>query len=197
MRTAAIIPDVSLIYGSSDVDIIADEQELLNTLTDLNVEAILYQLFPERRIDPKICRKVDNLDPSSRQSLPIASRRYGLADPSIKFRLTLLRSATTLKGEIREAASVSEISKGHYSDRQHDSYRKSRLCSVRQMFVSEKRPTTSHKASLCKRLLSYSSLLKLYADDIYDSQGGEGWRWNFEQVDMARFTGEYTCILGQ
>jgi hypothetical protein len=186
-------PDVSLIYGSSDVDIIADEQELLNTLTDLNVEAILYQLFPERRIDPRFAGKVDNLDPAPGKVYPLpAGAMDWQTPPSIPTNAFAERN--NIKGEIREAASVSEISKGITATDSTTATEIKAMLGQADIRIREKADNLAQGFFMQEATIVFK-LLKLYADDNYMIRkvGEDG--IDFEQVDMARFTGEYTPMV--
>ena len=186
-------PDVSLIYGSSDVDIIADEQELLNTLTDLNVEAILYQLFPERRIDPRFAGKVDNLDPAPGKVYPFpAGAMDWQTPPSVPTNAFAERN--NIKGEIREAASVSEISKGITATDSTTATEIKAMLGQADVRIREKADNLAQGFFMQEATIVFK-LLKLYADDTYMIRkvGEDG--VNFEQVDMARFTGEYTPMV--
>lgn len=186
-------PDVSLIYGSSDVDIIADEQELLNTLTDLNVEAILYQLFPERRIDPKFADKVDNLDPAPGKVYPLpAGAMDWQTPPSIPTNAFAERN--NIKGEIREAASVSEISKGITATDSTTATEIKAMLGQADIRIREKADNLAQGFFMQEATIVFK-LLKLYADEGYMIRkvGEDG--IDFEQVDMARFAGEYTPMV--
>lgn len=186
-------PDVSLIYGSSDVDIIADEQELLNTLTDLNVEAILYQLFPERRIDPKFAGKVDNLDPAPGKVYPLPTGAMDWQTPP-NIPTNAFAERNNIKGEIREAASVSEISKGITATDSTTATEIKAMLGQADIRIREKADNLAQGFFMQEATIVFK-LLKLYADDNYMIRkvGEDG--IDFEQVDMARFTGEYTPMV--
>ena len=186
-------PDVSLIYGSSDVDIIADEQELLNTLTDLNVEAILYQLFPERRIDPKFAGKVDNLDPAPGKVYPLPAGAMDWQTPP-NIPTNAFAERNNIKGEIREAASVSEISKGITATDSTTATEIKAMLGQADIRIREKADNLAQGFFMQEATIVFK-LLKLYADDNYMIRkvGEDG--IDFEQVDMARFTGEYTPMV--
>lgn len=186
-------PDVSLIYGSSDVDIIADEQELLNTLTELNIEAVLYQLFPERRIDPKFADKIDNLDPAPGKvyPLPVGAMDWN-TPPAIPTNTFAERN--NLKGEIREAASVSEISKGITATDSTTATEIKAMLGQADIRIREKADNLAQGFFMQEATIVFK-LLQLYADDEYMIRvvGEDG--VNFERVDMAKFKGEYTPMV--
>ena len=186
-------PDVSLVYGSSDVDIIADEQELLNTLTELNIEAVLYQLFPERRIDPKFADKLDNLDPAPGKVYPLPMGAMDWQDPPT-IPTNAFAERNNLKGEIREAASVSEISKGITSTDSTTATEIKAMLGQADIRIREKADNLAQGFFMQEATIVFK-LLQLYADDDYMVRkvGEDG--VNFEQVDMARFRGEYTPMV--
>lgn len=186
-------PDVSLIYGSSDVDIIADEQELLNTLTELNIEAVLYQLFPERRIDPNFAGKVDNLDPAPGKVWALPQGAMDWQNPPA-IPTNAFAERNNLKGEIREAASVSEISKGITATDSTTATEIKAMLGQADIRIREKADNLAEGFFKQEATIVFK-LLQLYADDNYMVRlvGDNG--VSFEKVDMARFTGEYTPMV--
>ena len=186
-------PDVSLIYGSSDVDIIADEQELLNTLTELNIEAVLYQLFPERRIDPNFAGKVDNLDPAPGKVWALPQGAMDWQNPPA-IPTNAFAERNNLKGEIREAASVSEISKGITATDSTTATEIKAMLGQADIRIREKADNLAEGFFKQEATIVFK-LLQLYADDNYMIRlvGDNG--VSFEKVDMARFTGEYTPMV--
>lgn len=186
-------PDVSLIYGSSDVDIIADEQELLNTLTELNIEAVLFQLFPERRIDPNFAGKVDNLDPAPGKVWALPQGAMDWQNPPA-IPTNAFAERNNLKGEIREAASVSEISKGITATDSTTATEIKAMLGQADIRIREKADNLAEGFFKQEATIVFK-LLQLYADDNYMIRlvGDNG--VSFEKVDMARFTGEYTPMV--
>ena len=186
-------PDVSLFYGSSDVDIIADEQELLNTLTELNIEAVLYQLFPERRIDPRFADKIDNLDPAPGKVYPLPAGAMDWNNPPA-IPTNVFSERTNIKGEIREAASVSEISKGITATDSTTATEIKAMLGQADIRISEKADSLAQGFFKQEATIVFK-LLQLYADDNYmiRTVGEDG--INFEKVDMERFRGEYMPMV--
>ena len=186
-------PDVSLVYGSSDVDIIADEQELLNTITELNIEAVLYQLFPERRIDPKFADKIDDLDPAPGKVYPLPTGAMDWQNPPA-IPSNAFSERNNLKGEIREAASVSEISKGITSTDSTTATEIKAMLGQADIRIREKADNLAQGFFMQEATIVFK-LLQLYADDNYMVRkvGEDG--VNFEKVDMTSFTGEYTPMV--
>lgn len=186
-------PDVSLIYGSSDVDIIADEQELLNTLTELNVEAVLYQLFPERRIDPKFAGKLDNLDPAPGKVYPLPAGAMDWNNPPA-IPTNAFAERNNIKGEIRESASVSEISKGITATDSTTATEIKAMLGQADVRIREKADNLAQGFFMQEATIVFK-LLKLYADDKYMIRkvGEDGIK--FEDVEMSKFIGDYTPMV--
>lgn len=186
-------PDVSLVYGSSDVDIIADEQELLNTITELNVEAVLYQLYPERRIDPKFADKIDNLDPAPGKIYPLPMGAMDWQTPPA-VPTNAFAERNNLKGEIREAASVSEISKGITATDSTTATEIKAMLGQADIRIREKADNLAQGFFRQEAIIVFK-LLQLYADENYmlRTVGEDG--VNFERVDMTKFKGEYTPMV--
>lgn len=186
-------PDVSLVYGSSDVDIIADEQELLNTITELNIEAVLYQLFPERRIDPNFADKIDNLDPAPGKVYPLPAGAMDWQNPPA-IPTNAFAERTNIKGEIREAASVSEISKGITATDSTTATEIKAMLGQADIRIREKADNLAQGFFMQEATIVFK-LLQLYADDGYMIRkvGEDG--IDFERVDMTQFKGEYTPMV--
>ena len=186
-------PDVSLVYGSSDVDIIADEQELLNTITELNIEAVLYQLFPERCIDPKFADKIDNLDPAPGKVYPLPRDAVVWNNPPA-IPTNAFAERNNIKGEIREAASVSEISKGITATDNTTATEIKAMLGQADIRIKEKADNLAHGFFKQEAEIVFK-LLQLYADDNYMIRLVGDENVSFERVDMARFKGEYTPMV--
>ena len=186
-------PDVSLVYGSSDVDIIADEQELLNTITELNIEAVLYQLFPERCIDPKFADKIDNLDPAPGKVYPLPRDAVVWNNPPA-IPTNAFAERNNIKGEIRESASVSEISKGITSTDNTTATEIKAMLGQADIRIKEKADNLAQGFFKQEAEIVFK-LLQLYADDNYMIRLVGDENVSFERVDMARFKGEYTPMV--
>ena len=186
-------PDVSLIYGSSDVDIIANEQELLNTLTELNIEAVLYQLYPERCIDPKFAGKLDNLDPFPGKVYPLPAGAMEWNNPPA-IPTNAFAERNNIKGEIRESASVSEISKGITATDSTTATEIKAMLGQADIRIREKADNLAQGFFMQEATIVFK-LLKLYADDKYMIRKVSDDGVSFERVDMGKFIGDYTPMV--
>ena len=185
--------DVSLTYGSSDVDIIADEQELLNNITEINLEAVLYQLYPQMTIDPRYMGKIDNLDPAPGKVLPVPAGAVTWAQPPV-VPTQAFSERQNIKAEIRESASVSEISKGITATDSTTATEIKAMLGQADVRIQEKAQNLAdgfffQEAKICFKLL------QLYAGDSFmvRSVSDAGVEWT--QVDMRKFLGDYTPMV--
>lgn len=185
--------DVSLIYGSSDVDIIADSQELLNTLTDLNIESVLYTLYPEKTIDPKYASSVDDLNPAPGKVYPLPAGAVQWNNPPV-IPQNAFNERANIKTEIREAASVSEISKGITATDSTTATEIKAMLAQADIRIQEKAQNLADgfyfdEAKICLKLL------QLYAGDTYYLRNISDANVSFDEVDMTKFLGEYTPMV--
>lgn len=103
--------DESLFYAKGEIDIIGDENELLNDLTNQNIDAVTYTLNPMFRLDPK---RADIM--SEIESLPgagIAAERGEFEWlPFQPIPQNAYQERQNIKNEIREATASSEVVRG-------------------------------------------------------------------------------------
>lgn len=103
--------DESLFYGKSEVDTIADQQELLNDLTNQNQDSIIFSLNQMYTLDPKyahLLNEIENIPGATYLAeagalQPIEQRQI----PSDAF-----AERQNIKNEIRETTASNEIVKG-------------------------------------------------------------------------------------
>lgn len=185
--------DISQVYGSSDVDIIIDEQNLLNTLTELNVEAILYQLFPEKTVDPRYADTVDDLSPAAGKvyKLPQGAMTWN-TPPAIP--TNAFSERLNIKDEIREASAISQISKGVTATDNTTATEIKAALGQADLRITEKAQNLAEGFYFDEAKI-FLKFLQLYAPDVlyYRSMTDAG--VTFEQVDMNRFVGEYTPMV--
>lgn len=120
MEARGIIPfaflrnytDVSLFYGRSDIDPIADEQEMLNDLSSQNLDAITYQILPEAEADPRyasMLMKMGGRKPGNIYPWTPGSLKY-VDPPEIPTNAFAERS--NIKQDIRETTAIDQVYKG-------------------------------------------------------------------------------------
>lgn len=185
--------DISLPYGDSDVDIIADQQELLNDITELNIEAVLYQLYPEKTLDPKFATWADDLSPRPGKVYPIPAGAMVWANPPVVPN-NAFNERLNLKDEMREAVSVSEVTKGvSTADTMTATEIKAQMGQA-DARITEKAQTLANdfffqEATIVLKLLQLYAPEKLWVRTIQDANV------SFTEVDMTRFIGDYTPMV--
>lgn len=185
--------DISLTYGDSDVDIIADQQELLNDLTELNIEAILYQLFPEKTLDPKYATWANDLNPKPGKvyTLPAGAMTWN-NPPAIP--TNAFNERLNIKSEMREAVAVSEVNKGvAMTDKTTATEIKAQMGQADQR-ITEKAQSLANDFFFQEATIVFK-MLQLYAPDSLFVRTIDDAGVTFEQVDMSKFVGDYTPMV--
>ena len=185
--------DISLTYGDSDVDIIADQQELLNDLTELNVEAVLYQLYPEKTLDPKYANWANDLNPAPGKvyPLPVGAMTWN-TPPTIP--VNAFNERLNIKDEMREATAISEVTKGvSTADTTTATEIKAQVGQADQR-ITEKAQNMANdfffqEAKIVLKLMQLNAPEKLWVRTISDANV------TFTAVDMSKFMGEYTPMV--
>ena len=185
--------DISLTYGDSDVDIIADQQELLNDMTELNIEAVLYTLYPEKTLDPKYATWANDLNPRPGKVYPIPAGAMIWNNPTA-IPTNAFNERLNIKAEMREAVSVSEVNKGvAMTDKTTATEIKAQMGQADQR-ITEKAQTLANdfffqEAKIVLKMLQLYAPDELYVRTIQDANV------SFEKVDMSRFVGDYTPMV--
>lgn len=185
--------DISLTYGDSDVDIIADQQELLNDMTELNIEAVLYQLYPEKTLDPKFANWASDLNPKPGKVYPLPNGAMVWNTPPT-IPVNAFNERLNIKDEMREATAISEVTKGvSTADTTTATEIKAQVGQADQR-ITEKAQTLANdfffqEAKIVLKMLQLYAPDKLYVRTVQDANV------TFTEVDMSRFVGEYTPMV--
>jgi hypothetical protein len=182
--------DVSLIYGTSDVDLIKDQQELLNDLTELNLEAILYTLYPERTLDPKYADLIDDLDPRPGKTYPVARGGMTWNNPP-QIANNAFNERANIKSEIRETSAIDQVVKGVTSATSQTATEiKAQLGQASQRIQMKAKNLENdfflREARICWQLI------KLYITEPIWVRTATEKGVDFKEFDPNRFIGEYT-----
>lgn len=185
--------DISLTYGDSDVDIIADQQELLNDMTELNIEAVLYQLYPEKTLDPKFANWATDLNPKPGKVYPIPNGAMVWNNPP-QIPVNAFNERLNIKDEMREATAISEVTKGvSTADTTTATEIKAQVGQADQR-ITEKAQTLANdfffqEAKIVLKMLQLYAPEKLYVRTVQDANV------TFQEVDMRKFVGDYTPMV--
>ena len=185
--------DISLPYGTGDVDIIADQQELLNTITEIYVEAQLMAVFPEKQVDPKYATYIDQLGQAPGKVYPLPAGAMTWNTPP-QIPTALFTERMNIKDEIREVSSVSQISKGVTATDTTTATEIKAMLGQSDLRIEDIAQNLANgffyqEATIVFKLLQLYGGKDLYIRNITDAGV------DFEQVDMDRFLGEYTPMV--
>lgn len=107
----ANFPDESMLYGKSVLDPIAKPQELLNDITNQNIDAVSFSLDPVMELDPMYASYIEKIKNVTGAVYPFKPGSYAAVNkPQIPSNAFTER--TNIKNEIRETTAVDEILKG-------------------------------------------------------------------------------------
>lgn len=188
-----IYADISLPYGDSDVDIIADQQELLNELTELNIEALLYTLYPEKTLDPKFSEWIDDMDPAPGKIYPLPNGAMVWNNPpSIPTGITQER--LNIKDEIRESSAISRISKGASATDSTTATEIRNMLGQMDSRIQEKAQTLANEFFFQEAKIVLK-LIQLYAPEQMWVRTLQDANVSFTEVNPRAFLGEYTPMI--
>lgn len=104
-------PDESQLYGKSVIEPIAKHQELLNDLTNQNIDAVSWSIDPEMELDPMYSSYLDKMKSATGNVYPFKPGSYqAVQKPMLP--TNVFNERTNIKNEIREATAIDEIIKG-------------------------------------------------------------------------------------
>lgn len=188
-----IYADISLPYGDSDVDIIADQQELLNELTELNIEALLYTLYPEKTLDPKFSEWIDDMAPAPGKIYPLPNGAMVWNNPpSIPTGITQER--LNIKDEIRESSAISRISKGASATDDTTATEIRNMLGQMDSRIQEKAQTLANEFFFQEAKIVLK-LIQLYAPEQMWVRTLQDANVSFTEVNPRAFLGEYTPMI--
>ena len=103
--------DESLFYAKGEIDIIADQQELLNDQTNQRNDAIIYSLNQMYTLDPKYAHMIDQIENLPGAVYPVEAStlqpiQKGVIPPDS------FNESLNLKNEIRETTASNEVVRG-------------------------------------------------------------------------------------
>lgn len=107
----AFAPDESQMYGKSVIEPIAKHQEMLNDLTNQNIDAVSWALDPEMELDPQYSTYISKMKSATGNVYPFKPGSYQAVQKPI-IPTNVFNERTNIKNEIREATAIDEIVKG-------------------------------------------------------------------------------------
>lgn len=104
-------PDESQLYGRSELQPIAKSQELLNDMTNQNIDAVSWALDPVMELDPQYATYIDKIQNVTGAVYPFRPGSYQAVQkqpiPSSAF-----NERVNIKNEIRETTAIDQVLKG-------------------------------------------------------------------------------------
>lgn len=107
----AFAPDESQLYGKSVIDPIAKHQEMLNDLTNQNIDAVSWSIDPEMELDPTYASYLGKMKSATGNVYPFKPGSYQAVQKPL-LPTNVFNERTNIKNEIREATAIDEIIKG-------------------------------------------------------------------------------------
>jgi len=107
----SLFSDESQLYGKSIIDPIAKQQEMLNDLTNQNIDAVSWALDPVMELDPQYQDYIDKVKNVTGAVYPFKPGSYQAVQKPI-VPGNMFNERTNIKNEIRETTAVDEIAKG-------------------------------------------------------------------------------------
>lgn len=104
-------PDETQLYGTSILLPIAKPQELLNDLTNQNIDAVTWQLDPVMELDPMYSSYIDKIVNVPGAVYPFKPGSYQSVQKA-PLQGSAFNERTNIKNEIRETTGVDEVLKG-------------------------------------------------------------------------------------
>lgn len=188
-----IYADISLPYGDSDVDIIADQQELLNELTELNIEALLYTLYPEKTLDPKFSEWIDDMEPAPGKIYPLPQGAMSWNNPP-SIPTGIAQERLNIKDEIRESSAISRISKGASATGSTTATEIKNMLGQMDSRIQEKAQTLANEFFFQEAKIVLK-LIQLYApEQMWVRTLGDA-KVSFDEINPRQFLGEYTPMI--
>lgn len=112
----AFTPEVNQLYGRSILQPIMKPQELLNDLTNQNVDAVSWSLDPEMELDPMYSDYLDKIESATGNVYPFKPGSY-VPVQKLPIPSSVFNERSNIKNEIREATGVDQMMMGALSTR--------------------------------------------------------------------------------
>ena len=182
--------DESLFYAKGEIDIISDQQELLNDITNQNIDSITYTLNQMYTLDPKyadLLSEIENLPgavyPVEKDALNPIQQRPIPPDAFLE--------RTNIKNEIRETTASSEVVRGTSAEGAKSTATEinAQVAGAGQRFsLKVTQIENGYFYSMAKIIFK---MIQLYVTEpmMVRIVGKDGARW--EEFDPAEFDGEY------
>jgi len=182
--------DESLFYAKGEIDIIGDQNELLNDLTNQNIDAITFTLNPMFRLDPKYGSLMTEIESLPGAGIPVEMGAFEWL-PFKPIPNNAFEERTNIKNEIRETTASNEVVKGVSAEggRSTATEINAQVAGAGQRFSLK--VTQIENGYFYQMAKIIFKMIQLYVTEpmMVRIVGKDGARW--EQFDPSEFDGEY------
>lgn len=181
--------DPSLFYAKGEVDFIADEQELLNDITNQNIDAVTFTLNPMFALHPKYAHMVSEIENLPGAVYPVEPDAL-VPIPMANLPQDAFQERINLKNEIRETTASNEVVKGASQATQATATEINAQIAGAGQRINLK-VTQIEDEYFYRMAKIIFSMIKLYVTEpmMVRILGKDGARW--EEFDPAKFQGDY------
>lgn len=182
--------DPSLFYAKGEIDIIGDQQETLNDLTNQNMDAVTYVLNPMFRLDPKYAYLINSIESLPGAGIPAEAGAFEWL-PFASIPSDAFAERQNIKNEMRETTASNEVVKGVGSEGAKTTATEinAQIAGAGQRINLK---VTQIENEYFQRMAKIVfDLIKLYVTEpmMVRILGKDGARW--EEFDPKDFQGEY------
>lgn len=184
--------DSSLPYAKGEIEVIKDEQNLLNDLNEMYVEAILYTLYPTGTLDPKYADWLPKMEMNYGKIYPFAQNALNWNTPPI-IPGNVFNYMANIKSEIRETTSIDQIVKGVTSATEQTATEiKAQLGQANQRIEVKAKQLENDFYQQVANI--WFQLTRLYAEpQLVRVASAEG--VDFKEFDPSVFMGDYSPVI--
>lgn len=183
--------DPSLFYATSEIDVIADQQELLNDLTNQRIDAVTYVLNPMYTLDPTYSDKIEEVENIPGAVYPFAKDTLNRIDMGT-VSPDAFNETMNIKNDMREVTAVNEVVKGAGDTASGNTTAteiNAQIAGAGQRINLKITQLENEYFHRVARILF--AMIKLYVTEpmMVRIVGRDGAKW--EEFDPTDFTGEY------
>lgn len=185
----SFLADESLLYGKSVLESIAKPQELLNDLTNQNIDAASWALDPAMELDPQYSSYIEKIKNVTGAIYPFKPGSYSPVQKPI-VPANIFNERANIKNEIRETTAIDEIIKGISTpSRTTATEVKAQVASAGRRFDMILSQLESGGYYQGAKLVFQMVKLYVTAPVMFRVVGKEGVNW--QQFDPKQFDGDY------
>jgi hypothetical protein len=181
--------DESLYYAKGEIDFIADQQELLNDITNQNNDAITYTLNQMYTLDPKYAHMIEEIENLPGAVYPVGKDAL-MPIPQRPIPPDAFNERQNIKNEIRETTASNEVVRGVKSDANATATEINAQIAGAGQRINLK-ITQVENGGFYREAKTIFALIKLYVTEpqLIRIVGKDGAKW--EIFDPSEYQGDY------